>query len=78
MENLIKKIFLEEKNPTSTFKIRGFGGQKSFSDFFLEINCRWKKFAVFWKICEKLFLVKKSNLKFENPGFFEKKKSKSP
>ena len=42
--------------------------------FFLEIYFRWKKCAVFWEICEKLFFSeKKSNFKFENLGYFEKK-----
>ena len=51
--------------------------QKRFSDFFLlfiEIKSRWKKFAVFSKICEKLFSIgKKSDFKFQNRGYFVKK-----
>jgi len=50
---------------------------KMFSDFlgvFLEFKFRWKKCAVFWKICEKLFFSgKKSNFKFQNRGYFGKK-----
>ena len=76
-----KNFFLLEKNPTSSSKIGGFGGKKSFSDFlgvFSETKFRWNKCAKIWKICEKLFFNgKKSNFKFENTGYFEKKKLKS-
>ena len=51
---------------------------KNFSDFlvfFLEMKFRWKKFAVFWKICENLFFTrKKSDLKLKIGGIFGKKK----
>ena len=71
-----KNFFLLEKNPTSSSKIGGFRGKKSFSDFlgvFIEMKFRWNKCAVIWKICEKLFFSgKKSNFKFENWGYFEK------
>ena len=50
---------------------------KMFSDFFiffLEIKFTWKKFAVFWKILKNLFFCgKKSNLNFQNRGYFGKK-----
>ena len=77
-----KNFFLLEKNPTSSFKMGVFCDQKRFSDFlgvFSEIKFRWNKCAKIWKICEKLFFSgKKSNIKFENTGYFEKKKLKSP
>ena len=42
--------------------------------FFIEIKSRWKKFAVFSKICEKLFSIgKKSDFKFQNRGYFGQK-----
>jgi len=48
--------------------------EKRFSDFlgfFLEMKFRWKKFAVFWKIREKLFFTgKKSNFKFQKSWNF--------
>ena len=51
--------------------------KKMFSDFlvfFLEIKFRWKKFPVFWKIWETLFLPeKKSNFKFLNRRYFGEK-----
>ena len=72
-----KNFFLVEKNPTSSSKIGGILGKKKFSDFFdffLELKFRWEKFAVFWKIFEKLFFSgKKSNFKFQNPGYFGEK-----
>ena len=79
LENLQKNFFLVEKNPTSSSKIGGILGKKvSLFFVFLEIKFWWKKFAVFWKICEKIFFSgKKSNFKFENRGYFEKKKLKS-
>ena len=41
---------------------------------FIEIKSRWKKIAVFSKICEKLFSIgKKSDFKFQNRGYFPKK-----
>ena len=50
---------------------------KMFSDFFiffLEIKFTWKKFAVFWKILKNLFFCgKKSNLNFQNRGYFGEK-----
>ena len=50
---------------------------KMFSDFlgvFSELKFRWNKCAEFWKILKKLFFCgKKSNFKFQNPGYFGEK-----
>ena len=77
-----KNFFLLEKNPTSSFKMGAFCDQKRFSDFlgvFSEIKFRWNKCAAIWKICEKHFFTgKKSDFKFQNRGYFGKKKSKTP
>ena len=65
-----KNFFSAEKSPTLTFKIEGFGGQKSFSVFFvffLEIKFRWKKSA------KNFFSGKKSDFKFQNRCYFGKK-----
>ena len=57
-----KNVTGTKKNVTGK-KNTGFGGQKMFSDFlgvFLEMKFRWNKCAVFWNICEKLFLLEKN------------------
>ena len=58
--------FLETRHTFSTPKVIFL--------IFLEIKFTWKKFAVFWKILKNLFFCgKKSNLNFQNRGYFGKK-----
>ena len=72
-----EKKKLERRNPNFHRMMKN-DEKKMFSDFlgvFLEIKFRWNKCAEFWKILKKLFFSgKKSNFKFQNRGYFGKKK----
>ena len=76
LQNLRKTFFNWKKIQLQVPKsgvFGGFGEQKSFFDFlffFLEMKFRQKKFAVFWKIGEKLFFTEKNPTSSSKIGGF--------
>ena len=66
------KNFFLEKNPTSSFKIGGFGEQKMFRNSFetsLIISLKKDNFRILAVLRKTFSIGKKSNFKFQNRGF---------
>ena len=77
---ICEKLFLSEKNPTSSFKIGGIFRKKIFRKFFetpVIISFFKDTSLYFGKKIQKLYNWKKIQLEFSKSGFFWKK-SKSP
>jgi len=73
---ICEKRFLSEKNPTSSVKIRGFGGQKmffKFAEILLIISSEKEKFLVLAVFRKTFSIGKKSNFNFQNRGYFLEK-----
>ena len=73
---ICEKVFLSEKNPTSSCKIGGFGRQKIIRKSFqtsVIISFKKEKNAISALLRKTFFSGKYSNFNFQNRGYFVKK-----